>query len=88
MEIAFTDEAKDDLLYWKNTNNSKHQERIKQLILAIQQHPFKGIGKPEPLKHTFAGLWSRRIDREHRIIYEVTSARITVHSLRGHYKRK
>ncbi len=51
----------------------------------IFKDPFKGIGKPEPLKHNFAGMWSRRINREHRIIYEVESGIITVHALREHY---
>jgi len=88
MEIAFTDEAKEDLQYWKNTNNLKAQKRITQLILSIKNDPFKGIGKPEPLKHLLAGYWSRRIDQENRLIYEVAKDRITVHALKGHYKRK
>jgi len=55
------------------------------LILTIQESPFSGIGKPEPLKHQFSGLWSIRINREHRMIYKVDKELITILSLKGHY---
>ncbi|MFC0517242.1 Txe/YoeB family addiction module toxin [Mucilaginibacter angelicae] len=53
----------------------------------MSQDPFNGIGKPEMLRHNLTGLWSRRINQEHRIVYEVLEAegRIKVHSLKGHY---
>ncbi|MEO6524152.1 MAG: Txe/YoeB family addiction module toxin [Mucilaginibacter sp.] len=88
MEVAFTDDAKVDLNYWKDHNNPKIKERISQLILSIRQHPFKGIGKPEPLKHNLSGMWSRRIDSGNRLVYEVSKERITIHGLRGHYKKR
>jgi len=85
MEISLNDDAKKDLLYWKNTNNLKVQERIKQLLISISETPFSGIGKPEPLKHNMSGFWSRRIDRENRIVYEVKQHAIQIYSLKGHY---
>lgn len=85
MEIRLNDDAKKDLLYWKNTNNLKVQERIKQLLISISETPFSGIGKPEPLKHSMSGFWSRRIDRENRIVYEVKQNAIQIYSLKGHY---
>lgn len=85
MEIIFSDNAADDLSYWKQTKNEKILKRIKQLIIAIQNEPFKGIGKPEPLKHSLSGMWSRRINREHRLIYELQGNSVIVHALKEHY---
>ena len=85
MEIKFTDTAYEDLEHWKSTRNSKILKRIRELLEAIQQDPFKGIGKPEALKHNWSGYWSRRINREHRIIYKVETDIIKVYSLRHHY---
>lgn len=83
--IQLTDEAKADLLFWKKAGDAKILKRIRQLLEAIQQDPFAGIGKPEPLKHNLAGKWSRRITQEHRLIYDVIEGIITVYSLRYHY---
>lgn len=85
MEIAFDEIATNDLKFWKSSGNKKIQKRIEKLIEAIVQSPYKGIGKPEALKHELLGKWSRRIDREHRIVYEVDENVIRVYSLRGHY---
>lgn len=65
--------------------NRKIVERIKQLIEAIQDSPFQGIGKPEPLKYNYSGMWSRRINREHRIIYKIEAGDIIIQSLKEHY---
>jgi len=51
----------------------------------VQRDPFKGIGKPEPLRHELKGCWSRRVDQEHRLIYQVTEAKIRVLACRYHY---
>ncbi|MCU0468061.1 MAG: Txe/YoeB family addiction module toxin [Arcicella sp.] len=59
--------------------------RIRELIESISREPFKGIGKPEPLKHEFKGCWSRRITDEHRLIYKVFSENILIISCKGHY---
>ncbi len=56
-----------------------------RLIENIQQAPFEGLGKPEPLKHNLKGLWSRRIDREHRLVYEVREDKIRILAYRFHY---
>jgi len=68
MEIIFAPKALKDLTHWQSSGKSKIQKKITDLVTAIANEPFKGIGKPEPLKHEFAGCWSRRINEEHRII--------------------
>ena len=83
--IQFTDEAKADLQHWKKSGAQLVLKRIRQLLEAIQQEPFTGIGKPEPLKHNLSGKWSRRISQEHRLVYDVIDNVITVYSLRQHY---
>ena len=86
MEIIYSDEAKKDIEYWKKSGNKTIQKKIQQLINAIDESPFDGIGKPEPLKHNLSGLWSRRINQEHRIVYQLINNNvIKVFSLRGHY---
>lgn len=83
--IAFTANALADLDYWKKSGNTVILKRIRQLLQAIQADPFKGIGKPEALKHNFSGYWSRRINQEHRLVYRIENNMITVYSLRFHY---
>ncbi|WCT11352.1 Txe/YoeB family addiction module toxin [Mucilaginibacter jinjuensis] len=70
MEVVFTPQAVQDLRYWKQSGNKAIQKKVQQPIIAIQENPFEGIGKPEPLKHELSGFWPRRIDREHRIVYK------------------
>lgn len=88
MEIVLLEQAKKDRDYWKKSGNTKIQNRISALLKDIQQHPFTGIGKPEPLKHNLKGLWSRRINEEHRLVYQVADDMIYVYvlSMRFHYK--
>jgi toxin YoeB len=85
MEIELTHDAKEDLAYWKSVKNEKILQRIKQLINSISETPFKGIGKPEALKHNLSGKWSRRMDKENRIVYQIKGRIIYIHSLKGHY---
>jgi len=85
MEIVLSPEALEHIQYWKKENNIAIQERIKALKKAIIISPFKGIGKPEPLKHELAGKWSRRIDRKNRFIYAVENNTLYIYSLKGHY---
>ncbi|MBX9784777.1 MAG: Txe/YoeB family addiction module toxin [Chitinophagaceae bacterium] len=85
MEVEFTFEALADLKHWKKTNNSAILKRIRLLIESISETPFEGTGKPEPLKYNLKGCWSRRINKEHRIVYEVMDKKIIIHSLQGHY---
>ncbi|MGH2544441.1 MAG: Txe/YoeB family addiction module toxin [Ardenticatenaceae bacterium] len=74
----------EDLAWWVE-NDRKTALRIIKLIRAVQRDPFKGIGKPEPLKHELAGCWSRRITDEHRLVYETLDDRIRILACRFHY---
>lgn len=85
MEIVLSPKAEDDLSFWEKSGNKSILKKIAQLTRAIMEDPFTGIGKPEQLKHKFSGLWSRRINEEHRILYEVDTEIITIYSLKGHY---
>lgn len=85
MNVLFSDEAWNDYLHWQGMDR-RALKRINELIKDIQRSPFVGIGKPEPLKHQYAGLWSRRIDEEHRILYRIVAERVEIVSCRLHYK--
>jgi toxin YoeB len=82
--LKFTDEAWIDYLYWQ-TQDKKTLRRINDLIKDAQRDPFTGIGKPEALKHSMSGFWSRRIDETNRLIYEVTDVDLIIISCRYHY---
>ncbi len=84
MQVTFSPKAKEDLDYWLHSNKAITR-KIVTLIEAIMLSPFEGIGKPEPLKHNLAGYWSRRINKEHRLIYEVTDDVVFILSAKGHY---
>jgi toxin YoeB len=85
MEIILSKKAIEHIEYWKKTNNLKIQQRIIELKNAILLDPYKGIGKPEQLKHQLSGKWSRRIDKEHRFVYAIENNTLHVLSLKGHY---
>lgn len=85
MQIIFEPDAKTDLDFWIKSGNKRILKRITELIKGITENPFEGIGKPEPLKYSLKGAWSRRITEEHRLVYEVFNDKIIIHSLRGHY---
>ena len=85
MEIVFSPESLEDLLFWKKSGNLKIQNRISELLESIKQNPYQGIGKPEALKSNWSGYWSRRINKEHRLIYKTENERIIIAQLRGHY---
>lgn len=84
MKISFVDESWEDYLYWQSVDK-KMLKRINLLIKDITRTPFDGVGKPEPLKHQYAGLWSRRINSEHRLIYKVLDDEIWIVKCRYHY---
>jgi toxin YoeB len=86
MEIIFSPAAYGELEFWKKSGNISVQNKITALLKSIKESPFSGVGKPEPLKYKYSGLWSRRINREHRLIYEVTNEKILILSLKGHYE--
>jgi toxin YoeB len=70
VEIIYSEQAQSDIKFWLKSGNKKIQTKITKLLHAIQNDPFVGIGKPEALKYEMTGKWSRRIDEEHRLIYE------------------
>lgn len=84
MILTWAENAWEDYLYWQNTDK-KFIKRINSLIKDILRHPFDGIGDPEPLKHNWSGYWSRRIDREHRLVYKVTNDTLYIVQCRFHY---
>lgn len=84
MILSWTEDAWEDYEYWQKTSKEKVKQ-ISKLIKAIKREPFEGIGKPEPLKHDLAGYWSRRIDQEHRLVYEVQDNAIVIVQCRYHY---
>jgi len=90
MEIRYSKKAKSDLEFWSKSGNKIIIKKISELIKAIQLNPFEGIGKPEALKHDLLGYWSRRINAEHRIIYEIIDENtidiLSIISLKGHYE--
>ncbi|WP_026991271.1 Txe/YoeB family addiction module toxin [Flavobacterium subsaxonicum] len=83
--IEFTNTALEDYNFWKKTNNLQILNKIKSLLANMQQTPFTGIGQPEALRHELSGYYSRRINKEHRIVYTVDDSTIYVIQLRGHY---
>lgn len=84
MKLIFSERAWEDYLYWQETDR-RLVARIHQLLREIQREPFRGIGKPEPLRHAFQGYWSRRINDEHRIVYKVRDDSLLIAQLRYHY---
>jgi len=84
MRLVFTTRSWGDYLYWQK-NDKRMVRRINDLIKDIQREPFDGIGKPDPLKHQLQGLWSRRIDEEHRLVYEIAEDELRIIACRYHY---
>lgn len=82
--LKFTDEAWLSYIYWQ-TQDRKTLKRINELIKEAQRDPFTGIGKPEALKHSLSGFWSRRIDETNRLVYEATEEDLVIISCRYHY---
>ncbi|MGD0518664.1 MAG: Txe/YoeB family addiction module toxin [Thermoguttaceae bacterium] len=83
-KLEFDPSAVEDLTYWVR-HDRKKALRILELVQETQREPFGGKGKPEPLKHELAGCWSKRIDQEHRLVYQVTENCIRILACRYHY---
>jgi toxin YoeB len=83
---VFQPEFREDLRFWVQTNQ-RVALKVLELVEAVMRDPFKGIGKPEPLKHIAPGVWSRRITEEHRLVYLVTDERIDFLQARYHYTK-
>lgn len=84
MKLVFSERAWADYLHWQKTDR-KVMLRINQLLQEIQRDPFRGIGKPEPLRHALQGYWSRRITDEHRIVYKIQDDSLLIAQLQYHY---
>jgi len=84
MKITFSKNAWEDYLSWQK-EDKKVLRKINALIRDIQRTPFDGLGKPEALKYDLAGFWSRRIDLEHRLVYQFKNDEILIYSCRYHY---
>lgn len=82
--LVFDRDFLEDLAYWVTTDR-KVALRVLDLVEAIRRDPFDGIGKPEPLRYLGAGIWSRRITQEHRLVYRVKDDRILFAQARYHY---
>jgi toxin YoeB len=82
--LKFTDEAWNSYVYWQ-TQDRKTLKRINDLIKNAQRDPSGGIGKPEPLKHSLSGCWSRRIDETNRLVYTIIDEDLVIISCRYHY---
>ena len=83
--LDFTDKAKEDIDSHKRAGNKIALRKLLTLFEELTEHPFAGTGKPEPLKHMLSGMWSRRINKEHRIVYEVKENIVIILSVKGHY---
>jgi toxin YoeB len=83
--LNFTDKAKEDIEVHKKAGNKAVLNKLLKLLEELSEHPFTGTGKPEVLKHSLSGCWSRRINQEHRLVYEVSDDTVIVLSAKGHY---
>lgn len=90
MKIIFGPQAQRDYQYWERSGNKAIFDKINKLLVDISEHPTTGIGKPEALKYSLSGKWSRRINSEHRIIYSIHDQMIEVYvlSMRYHYDKQ
>lgn len=86
MELVWQTHAWEDYLYWQDTDK-KILQKINELIKDCLRNPFKGIGKPEPLKGKYAGFWSRRITDEHRLVYAAKDKQLHILQCRFHYDK-
>jgi len=86
MKIFFSPNSWEDYLSWQ-AEDKKILKKINGIIKEIQRTPYEGLGKPEPLKYDLSGLWSRRIDRAHRIVYKVLNDELLIYSCRYHYDK-
>ncbi|MBF0383460.1 MAG: Txe/YoeB family addiction module toxin [Magnetococcales bacterium] len=84
MDLLFHDNGWEDYLYWQQVDK-KMVRRTNALIKEMRRTPEKGAGKPQRLKHGMSGMWSRRIDQEHRLVYTFSKTTLTIIACRYHY---
>ena len=84
--LDFSNQAKNDIEFYKKSGSKVILKKILALLNELTEHPFEGTGKPEALKYNLTGDWSRRINQEHRLVYEVIENTVCIHSAKGHYE--
>lgn len=84
-KLDITAKAQRDIDQHKKTGDKVVLSKLMLLLSEMAVDPYSGTGKPEALKHELTGLWSRRINREHRVVYEVVQDIVVIYSVRGHY---
>jgi toxin YoeB len=87
LELFWTAKAKEDLAYWQR-KDKRIAAKIEQLVADAREHPFIGLGKPEPLRYEWMGYWSRRITGTHRLLYRVEAGVLYIAQCRFHYAKK
>lgn len=89
-KLKLSDKAQKELNEFVKSGKKVTIKKIYKFFEELREHPYRGTGKPEPLKHNFSGMWSRRIDAKNRMVYLVEDEIITVQiiSLKGHYTDK
>lgn len=87
MDKIWTSKAWEQILYWEK-QDKKTLKKIHNLIKAIDENPFFGIGKPEPLKNNLQGYWSRRIDKKNRLVYRIENDELIIVECGAHYGQK
>ncbi len=86
LDLKFSHKAWNDYMYWQN-NDKKILKKVNTLLENTRRNPYEGLGKPEPLKGNLNGFYSRRIDKEHRLVYKVENKMIFIASVKGHYEK-
>ena len=88
-QVILSNQAKEDYAYFVNGGNMNAVKKIITLLKELEEHPFTGTGKPEALKYSLTGYWSRRINSEHRIVYKVNGQTVEVYvlTMRYHYPK-
>lgn len=84
MKVVFLSDAFDQYVHWQERDR-KSLAKLNRLIEECRRHRYEGTGKPEPLKNDYSGWWSRRIDREHRLVYRVEDDSLIIIQCRYHY---
>jgi toxin YoeB len=85
-KLDFSAQSQKDISFHRKSGNKFILKKLLVLLEEVSETPFEGMGKPEPLKHNFSGYWSRRINGEHRLVYQVNDDVVQILSVKGHYK--
>ncbi len=86
--LLFSPKANEDLVFHIKTGDKICNKKIKKLLIELEEHPTKGTGKPEQLKHDLSGKWSRRINYKHRLVYQIDEEQkiVEIHQMKDHYE--